>query len=543
MAFTTSRHVHRLSLKATSDEIAQRLAIVITDALHTATIPAANQGRIVIIRKLALGRIASDSSSNSIALRVEQRVRYLITSAVSANSPSAALADAVSFRDFSEAVILCSRRIIARQNLDEWFWSNLFPSLNSGKSPGELLCLLIDSIHARPEPLQTVAAVMREAIRACTVSEVFPFITETKVRQWLWSEGLNPFVDDLQQKSDSPDVHIKLISMVITHLNKWGITDVRSFWLAAVLIAIENPSFIVERDFSSHVKILLDKLDEHAPDIRDKNSLPILNLTSDPSRPCSFETEANVYKDNQMYGVRRMAESDSCNDTERMTLTNYTNDYRHHKYISENHKKESCISDTSLIISDESTNDETNEKKRCSPTGEWTNYAGLFFLIPILDRLGIKEFIEHNKALANVRFGEKMLLSASRRFGMKEDDPLTAALNDSCDLMALDSVFELPAMMMSFLERSGNIVNIQSVLKLWMTAVRHFCRRKIHMGLLNIVKRNGFVFISKKHIDICFNLDQADIRLRRNALDVDPGWVPWMDRVIRFHYGDTENGC
>jgi len=27
--------------------------------------------------------------------------------------------------------------------------------------------------------------------------------------------------------------------------------------------------------------------------------------------------------------------------------------------------------------------------------------------------------------------------------------------------------------------------------------------------------------------------------VRRVALDVDPGWLPWLGCVVRFHYGDV----
>jgi len=31
-------------------------------------------------------------------------------------------------------------------------------------------------------------------------------------------------------------------------------------------------------------------------------------------------------------------------------------------------------------------------------------------------------------------------------------------------------------------------------------------------------------------------LAQADIRLRRAGFDIDPGYLPWLDTVVHFHY-------
>jgi hypothetical protein len=39
-------------------------------------------------------------------------------------------------------------------------------------------------------------------------------------------------------------------------------------------------------------------------------------------------------------------------------------------------------------------------------------------------------------------------------------------------------------------------------------------------------------------IAIRFPADAADPRLRRLALDVDPGWVPWLGLAIRYHFRD-----
>jgi hypothetical protein len=44
------------------------------------------------------------------------------------------------------------------------------------------------------------------------------------------------------------------------------------------------------------------------------------------------------------------------------------------------------------------------------------------------------------------------------------------------------------------------------------------------------------VLASRTHLDLWFQPRQAEIRVRRHGLDLDPGWVPWLGRVITFHY-------
>jgi hypothetical protein len=70
----------------------------------------------------------------------------------------------------------------------------------------------------------------------------------------------------------------------------------------------------------------------------------------------------------------------------------------------------------------------------------------------------------------------------------------------------------------------------------WLTATRRWCRRRAHLGLVNLIRRPGRVAISQTQIDVYFDLSAVDLRLRRLALDINPGWVPWLGRVVKVHY-------
>jgi hypothetical protein len=77
----------------------------------------------------------------------------------------------------------------------------------------------------------------------------------------------------------------------------------------------------------------------------------------------------------------------------------------------------------------------------------------------------------------------------------------------------------------------------------WTTAVRRWCRRQARQGLHALIRRPGRVHISRTHLGARFNLPQIDVRLRRLALDVDPGWVPWIGRVVQFSYLERDEHC
>jgi hypothetical protein len=96
-------------------------------------------------------------------------------------------------------------------------------------------------------------------------------------------------------------------------------------------------------------------------------------------------------------------------------------------------------------------------------------------------------------------------------------------------LGALKSARALPA-------DANRVDVIDLVASAWLTACRRWLRRHAGIGLADLVLRPARFGMTATHVDLLFRLDQADLRLRRAGLDLDPGWVPWLKRVIGFHY-------
>lgn len=52
--------------------------------------------------------------------------------------------------------------------------------------------------------------------------------------------------------------------------------------------------------------------------------------------------------------------------------------------------------------------------------------------------------------------------------------------------------------------------------------------------------RPAWLQLSATHLDVLFSLDQADLAVRRLGLDADPGWVPWLGRIVQLHFEPTD---
>jgi len=70
----------------------------------------------------------------------------------------------------------------------------------------------------------------------------------------------------------------------------------------------------------------------------------------------------------------------------------------------------------------------------------------------------------------------------------------------------------------------------------WWRRMRLATLRDARLPLRRLIQRPGEIWSSPHRLDVAFPLRAADLRVRRAGFDIDPGYVPWLDTVIRFHY-------
>jgi hypothetical protein len=148
---------------------------------------------------------------------------------------------------------------------------------------------------------------------------------------------------------------------------------------------------------------------------------------------------------------------------------------------------------------------------------ERTTVGGLLFLLRVLQQIGLPDRLESDPALIELDLPERTLLRIATHLGGASDDPMLAMLQHKLHEQAPDSTDAVGALIASS---------------------RRWCRRQAHIGLRDLVVRPAWVVSTPTHVDVLFRLEDAEIRVRRAALDVNPGWVPWFGRVVTFHYID-----
>jgi hypothetical protein len=66
--------------------------------------------------------------------------------------------------------------------------------------------------------------------------------------------------------------------------------------------------------------------------------------------------------------------------------------------------------------------------------------------------------------------------------------------------------------------------------------LRLACLRTTRRPLRRIVSRAGRIVITRTHLTVVFDMSGVRLDVRKAGLDLDPGWLPRLGRVVRFEY-------
>ncbi len=142
-----------------------------------------------------------------------------------------------------------------------------------------------------------------------------------------------------------------------------------------------------------------------------------------------------------------------------------------------------------------------------------TTAGGLLFLVPLLCRLAFADWLAGDAGRRDRP--QRILVMLLHRLRVDGDDPVWCLFAPA---LAADAAADGEA-------------------ACWLRDCRRHLRRRVGIGLHSLVCRPARLSLTPTHIDVWQDLEAVDLRLRRAGLDLDPGWVPWLGRVLCFHYG------
>jgi len=567
------RRVRSLRLRAATPALVQRGALLLEDALRTASMPDPGRGRVLFIRSLAVGTIRPDRSSSSLALALERRVRALASTAMHAEEEGAEAANAVYFADAVQALVAVAARIGAARAMGAWFWPLVVPEAWGKPKDEALRAVLKAALEAEPGPAAAVALVeglvAREA--AAPLLGALRWSDGPALARAFWGHAPEVPRGMVLARAPAPElaaVPPRARAVLEAWVEAWGPEDLRSVWLAAVVMSMPRPAMVVEAELPARAMRVAAAV---APVARRRRPPP-----EGPVEPRAREVPA---PEEEVRRPRPVEPEEALPPAPRRRPP--AAEGPEPVEVEEAPEVEPApVAKRPAAPPPEppagpARRRETPEQVAAAvepwpETPQPTRAGGLLFLVHALDYLGLPGMLEAQPALRERAVAERFLAWAARRLGVGPEDPVVQALRlDELPPLGAPCAFEVSE---RFRDRSGARLPMREValgdgrvletdarrrlvlalkapgptgavpadlellLRTLHLAAARLLRTRAKISLRALVLRPARVAATRTHLDVLFDHTQADFQVRRAGLDIDPGWVPWLGRVIRYHY-------
>lgn len=152
----------------------------------------------------------------------------------------------------------------------------------------------------------------------------------------------------------------------------------------------------------------------------------------------------------------------------------------------------------------------------------YTQLGGIFYLINAINHPESYAFLREEKEWMQMVSGWTLVHNLAQKLGANLDQAL---LRFFADVAGLPSVGELK-----------NYQHPQLVkILLPLFQQRYAKNLRFDSSLVHVPAR---VSVSYSHVSVDYDMQSIRLPVRLCGLDVDPGWIPWLGRVVRFHFLD-----
>ncbi|MEM7154121.1 MAG: hypothetical protein AAF799_14825 [Myxococcota bacterium] len=547
--------------------------------------PGDGQSGRLFVRRVDLGRIDLRRGAQSVAKALSEQMQALRASAVPIASARAKEAEAVFVRDSFEATALALYRASAGCSLDGWVWSRIEPSW-SGCSPRQIVARawqkLATELQAPAAMAGAVGALLdgRRLEAACDELDA----RDGRVL-WTASQASGHRSEPTSNGGDTAEVFDPLPPVwrdsIRGLVRSWGESDARSHWvmLAALRAAhLGSTHGRVER-VEALVRAYAD------PEIDWDAHRPWYAAGPGDEEHLGRSKREGTMVESELPEIRRVSDEEAPNADSRQVRAKLEVSERENTGGST--RTESSSGGDYEAARGVEHDSVPVEAERGQPERErfaWgagahpvpTACGGLWFILAILERLGIEAFIDVHPHLDGTALAARVLRRVADELEVPGDDPARVVLgippasdrptpfvvppawlsgvetiharwSAAAHRVVLVDSDERPlamltapgsAMVSQFedLPLYGLDHPIDALVEAWFAAVCRWLERHTEMSLAELVLRSGAVAWTRTHIDLVFDLQHTDIRVRLAMLDLDPGWVPWLGRVVAFHY-------
>ena len=180
-------------------------------------------------------------------------------------------------------------------------------------------------------------------------------------------------------------------------------------------------------------------------------------------------------------------------------------------------KRLNTDSDESVTIEDDAAKS-TASPSETEQTVTHTQQGGLFYCLNFLNRPECQTIMaEHWRELAD---GWGWLYRLGQTLQLDQDDPVVDFI---CLQLGLDGRQELE-----------QLAELPAAAELDVLAQRWYAKTEVWNRAL--LRLDATIELSPGHVDIHTAINNVQLPVRLAGLDINPGWLPWLGKVVSFHY-------
>lgn len=545
----SDRHVRRSRLRLRDAGTRPRVEFALSEALRLVSLPGEEQGRVYYLRRVHVENVPADGNRAMWLENVQRALSELAARAMHGGDRRAVASDVVFFYNYDEALELLLRKIVNREPSAEWFWP-LVSRCGGDVSRGEQIAAIVERLRDLPASWSRVAQILfsLDEASAIDVSAALPLASVGRWLRELGADGVE-FAPGLALPEN-------VARSLARAARRFGREDPRTIWLASLAVSLIFPSPLAG-SVVAHARATLRRIeaahtrDANVEDLPRKRRGTTSAIVFDEPSPSgvSEETLDEGTFDERPIGQRAF-DAEPHGRSARLTSPQMQPELDGASYVEKGSR--ALTSDWESII-DGAEDDRVPTVSRVAQgalhgglapvsreyLGDQTWGAGLYFLLNALTRLGFPQASAADPRLAQVRLAARVLARLSDHAGVEPSDPILTWVNEeierSSDAFA-SLQLEASAWPAIFGAAPRSDLDASHVVRAWGLAVRRWCWRAARLSVREIVNRSGRVLSNRTDVDVTFALDDADVRIRRVGLDLDPGWLPWFGCVVRFHY-------
>jgi hypothetical protein len=547
--------IDRLRVKA-EPKAAQRLARELAQATWPLTLPSHARDAWVFVRELHVQGNVSNLRQQS-----AQALESVLTRTVDGRLAAAEHAQAVRFETLPELLAFLLRDLAQGVAIRKWYWARWSYLIRQPRDQA-VAQLLVDN-------LQQIAAIVKQLNAIGELARVWGCITQPAAVQIVRQmERLFGGAVSRSVSTNSLDVQTQIFKHAYRHwlqLKQQGF----SLWsapfanldaedqrvkLAAIVSALEHCPLLLMRDTTAVVKAFVAVMHTDAIQTSFESEKIFSNQISESSSHDeviennlgSASVKSTHAQEEKASTMVDNSEKDYVESNDKKISKNSSSNSSKANFYTESAEIVDAVSlgkSTSVTIDADNniaTTAEDSQAHDASITIDethdaialgsqfYTQAGGIFYFINAISWL-----LSREKMLAEESSGWLWLYDLARLF-----ENSFSAHSESClDIPLTRFIAHAAGMDVELLTASAPSNTIQD---LFTSLQERFSEKSFWaMNEKSLLLIPAQVVTSSSHLDIYFPLTSVRLDVRLAGLDVNPGWVPWLGRVVHFHYVDS----